>query len=123
MRLNDTQQLEVQLVGPLTFVYYEEEGFEGIVGAHCLELDIGGQGASREDATRSLQEAIETFVLFHVNEGQPWSVEPAPPSLANLPDRRTYHLLLVRTLDREEPVRTVRFVEPPERFTPEAAFA
>ena len=109
-------------LGPLTFVFYEEPGYEEIVGAHCLELDMGGQGANRDEATANLQECIETYVLYHVEEGIPFEARRASPELANLRDRITFALLLlVQAHEVSTPARAeVRFLRPPSSFEPGA---
>ena len=127
MQLNDTHEVEMRTLGPLTFVYYQEEGYDELVGAHCLELDIGGQGVDRNEATQNLQAAIETYVQHHLDTGEKMELRRAPPDLANLPDRVTLHLILVTCHahpPEPEPRRQVKFVDPPPRdFSLDPAFA
>ena len=110
---------DVHPFGPLTFVFYQEEGFENLVGAHCLELDIGGQGATREEATKDLQNAIETYVLHHLDTREPMEVRRAMPDLANLSDRAVYHLLVVQVRVESTTRPEIVFAQPPASFTPE----
>jgi hypothetical protein len=119
--LDETAEVEnLGSFGPLTFVYYQEEGFDGLIGAHCLELDIGGQGATREEATRDLQSAVKTYVLYHLDNNLEMEDRLAPPELANLLDRSIQNLVILRVVNKREtsPKRQALFVRPPERFTP-----
>lgn len=119
MVAREDRRVAVRPFGPLTFVFYQEPGFDGLVGAHCLELVIGGQGSTREEATEDLQSAIETYVLHHLDTGEPMEVRSAMPDLANLPDRATYHLLVVQIgVGASTTPPEVVFAQPPDRFTP-----
>lgn len=128
MRLEDTHLIgKVVPMGSLTFAYHDEPECPGIVSAHCLELDIGGQGATPEAATKNLQDAIEAYLLHHLEADERVAARPAPAELWNLPKKETYQLLLcfVRGKAKEQH-REVRFVLTPSgRFDPEAlqAFA
>ena len=61
---------------PLRAVFYRQDG--GWV-AHCLEFDLMGDGASREDALERLTEAIQIQVEFSLERGNPKNLfSPAP---------------------------------------------
>ncbi len=67
---------------PLRIVFYLEQ--DAWI-AHCLELDLMGDGASQSDALASLRSAIETQLA--------WSLENNDPSLLFSPAPREFEVM------------------------------
>ena len=61
---------------PLRVVFYEDSG---ATIAHCLEFDLVGDGATRDEALKSLNDSIATLVEWSVENNDPSSLfSPAP---------------------------------------------
>jgi hypothetical protein len=67
---------------PLRIVFYREQ--DAWI-AHCLELDLLGDGASQSDALVTLRSAIETQLA--------WSLENGDPSLLFSPAPREFEVM------------------------------
>jgi hypothetical protein len=102
----------------LTFVTYEDrESGAGVFAAHCLELDIGGQGPSPEAAVKDLQEALELYLITKLDAGEDIGVRPAPKELWNLPGQRYFPLLLrMRRRKLRKDRKEVVFTRPAPSF-------
>ena len=102
----------------MTFVCYEDrESGPGIHAAHCLELDIGGQGSSPDEALQDLQEALELYILTKLDAGEDIGVRPAPEQLWKLPRQRYFPLLLrLRRRKLRKDRREVVFTRPAPSF-------
>ena len=102
----------------LTFVCYEDrESGPGVHAAHCLELDIGGQGPSPEDAIRDLQEALELYILTKLDAGEEIGPRQAPKELWALPRQRYFPLILrLRRRKLRADRREVVFTRPAPSF-------
>jgi predicted RNase H-like HicB family nuclease len=119
MGISGTHPVQVVPLGPLTFVYYDEPACRGIA-VHCLELDIGGQGPTREAATKDLQHAIEVYVKHHLDQGEIIQLRPAPSDLQALADRERFQALLIRYREsKSRERRELVLMRPPERFAPQ----
>ena len=113
--------VHVRPLGPLTFVFHHEVECPGTYSAHCLELDIGGSGKDRREALRDVQDAVETFVLHHYENGEDVPLRAAPSDLLEVLDRKVFHLLLVWSTNKSEAsFHEVAFTDPPPAvFNPE----
>ncbi len=68
----------------LTLIFYPSLDLSGVTCAHCLELDIVGQGPDQDAAQANLMEAIELYVGFKLDEQELDSLYcPAPSSIWN----------------------------------------
>ena len=115
-------QAPIANLGPLTFVYVREDEGEGIT-AHCLELDLAGQGGNLDEAREDVQRAVETYILYHLDTARELRARPAPEDLLESgATRETFHLLVLeRTRSKKKPKREVVFVPPPPpTFSPAA---
>lgn len=117
-----TCEVKVLPLGQLTFVYYPEPVCGG-VAAHCLELDMGGQGVDRASAAEDLQAAIEVYLEHLAEHREPLEPRCAPEEFQRIEDRETFCLQVVRVefKKRKRSVREVIFSQPPERFEPRCA--
>lgn len=117
MRLSDTHWVhEAVPLPPLSFVTYEDQDCGGgVFSAHCLELDIGGQGATADAAIKDLQEALELYILAKLDEGENIAHRPAPKELWALPSKKFFPLLL-RLRKRRKERQEVVFAPPAPAF-------
>jgi predicted RNase H-like HicB family nuclease len=73
------RRVEVNLSVDLHALVYPAADLPGTWVAHCLELDIISQGASDQDALRSLDEAINVIVEYNIQHGlMPLQIRLAP---------------------------------------------
>ena len=116
--LSDTHIVRVvQPLGRLTFVHYPEPACDGWA-AHCVELDIGGQGTDRRTATDDLQASIETYVLHYLENDEAVPIRDAPEELRSIQEREVFMLLWIRLRVKNTQRREVVFSSlPPERFS------
>jgi predicted RNase H-like HicB family nuclease len=117
MGLAETHNLDLHAVGPLTFAYYDEPDCEGVLGAHCLELDVAAQGPTREGARKELQAALETYLLHFLESGDPVPLRSAPDEIQACQDREVFHVYFVRYKLHREHRKEIHFAPPPpQRF-------
>lgn len=101
--------LELQL----TFAFYPAEDRKGIILAHCLELDVVGQGKDQAAARAALQEAIEIYVQYKLDCGEIQRLySPAPAGIWNMKTtERWRHGVLIRVYPVDHEVQAeVRFL-------------
>lgn len=100
----------------LTVVFYDDPELEGVVCAHCLEFDIGGQGGTRDEARADVQDAVILYVVTELEmAGDDEEVfRPAPAELWKLRDRETASLGVLR-------VRRARLPEGGDAEKPEVS--
>lgn len=62
---------------PIQIVFYKEEGFWF---AHCLNIDVIGDGQTKEEALDSLSESMPMQIQAAIEFNNPAiQIEPAPP--------------------------------------------
>lgn len=71
-----------QLRIPLRVVFYQDDG-DWV--AHCLEFDLMGDGATKEEAVQQLGDAIMTQVDYFMETRDPATLfSPAPPDIQQM---------------------------------------
>lgn len=122
MQTKQDLELEVQwLEIPLTFAFYTAPDDEDVTCAHCLELDIVGQGLSSEEARQELMDAAELYVTCKVDEGEIESLfRPAPAEIwnAQTTERWSHSLVLGIKVVTAEASQATRLEATDVRFTP-----
>jgi|GEM_PF-6540139 len=91
---------------PLTFAFYPATDRKGMVLAHCLELDVVGQGRDVVSARAALQEAVETYVQYRVACGDAAQLySPAPADVWNIKaTERWRHNVLIRVFPAKQKI-------------------
>jgi hypothetical protein len=92
-----------RLLFQLTFTFYEAPDLPGTTCAHCLELDVVGQGVDNDEARGSLMDAIELYVQCKVEHRELSTLfSPAPADVWNATDvERWCHLVEVTIPPRQ----------------------
>lgn len=115
------QHSNLRSAGLLTFVFYPEGE---MILAHCLELDMLGQGKTRDEARGDLKDSISTFIEDYFDAPEEWEPHAAPNDVQHLPEREVWdvivHVAPEHARVRPEPA----FVEPSQQpFALNRAFA
>lgn len=74
----------------VTVVFYEDDG---VWCSQCLEIDVAGQGASREEAAESVLSQVRTWVAGINVEPDAWHVQQAPDEFWTYPDKLRFQFL------------------------------
>jgi predicted RNase H-like HicB family nuclease len=103
----------------LTFAYFDSPDVAGQIIAHCMELDVCSEGASRQEAAQDLRTAIEEYFDYKLESNELDSLlRPAPDGIIpSSAQRETWPIVVALKLFREnaESVDVLFPAQPGER--------